>query len=150
MALSVFHRPSASPLQSSHYWGLAPHTSTSLSCFFNISKTIPILPSPREIRSYLHQSIEQFFFLLGKRYQGGVEDGVYDPGLGQIIVSLTTLIPTRTLAPPSTPTPLCISTPTVLNCSALTSTCHLPLPSSLCWCPAPPFTQLPLRHYQPP
>lgn len=60
-----------------------------------------------------------------------MEDCGYGPGLGQITVSLTTIIPALTPAPPSTPVPLCTSTPTVLNCSALTSTCHLcfPIPS---------------------
>lgn len=55
-----------------------------------------------------------------------MEDCGQGPGLGQITVSLTTIIPVRTLVPPSTPRPIRTSTPTVLNCSALTPTCHLP------------------------
>lgn len=47
-----------------------------------------------------------------------MEDCGYGPGLEQITVTLTVI-------PTPLPMPLCTSTPKLLNCSALTSTCHL-------------------------
>lgn len=70
----------------------------------------------------------KMFLIPNDRDKRPMEDCGYGPGLGLITVSLTTVIPARTPAPPSTPMPLRTSTPTVLNCSALTSTCHLHFP----------------------
>lgn len=63
-------------------------------------------------------------FLLGMTDKKITEDSGQGPGLGQNTITLM-------MVPPSIPRPLCPSTPTVLNCSALTSSCHLLYPQSL-------------------